>query len=41
MRRIKAATDTLVELALIYLALLLIASVIFMAVEQRSFLESF
>jgi voltage-gated potassium channel len=41
MKSIKAATDTLRELALIYGALLLIASVLFMVLEDRGFLESF
>jgi voltage-gated potassium channel len=38
---IKAATDTLAELALVYAALLLIAAVLFMMFEGQGFLASF
>lgn len=41
MKKLQAATDTLKELALIYLAILLGATLLFMALEARSFAESF
>ena len=41
MHKLRAATDTLKELAAIYLALLLLASVAFMILEGHAFLESF
>ena len=41
MTRLKAATDTLVELAAIYLGLLTICALLFMALEDRGLLESF
>lgn len=40
MNKLRAATDTLKELAAIYLALLLIATVAFMAFERQPFLDS-
>jgi voltage-gated potassium channel len=41
MKKLQAATDTLKELALIYLAILLAASLLFMALEARTCAESF
>src|SRR4028119_699120 len=41
MKKLQAATDTLKELALIYLVILLAASVLFMVLEARTFAESF
>ncbi|CAA9512714.1 MAG: hypothetical protein AVDCRST_MAG09-1711 [uncultured Sphingomonas sp.] len=41
MKKLQAATDTLKELALIYFAILLAASVLFMVLEARTFAESF
>lgn len=40
MQKLRAATDTLKELALIYLAILLAATLLFMALEARPFAES-
>jgi voltage-gated potassium channel len=36
----RAATDTLAELALVYLALILLATLLFMAIEAQPFLDS-
>ena len=41
MTRLKAATDTLKELAAIYLGLLTICALLFMVLEGRGLLESF
>jgi voltage-gated potassium channel len=40
MQKLKAATDTLRELAVIYAVLLLVAAMLFMAMEDVSFLDS-
>ena len=41
MTRLRAATDTLKELALIYAALLVVCALIYMVLEDRSLLDSF
>ena len=40
MKRLKAATDTLKELALVYSVLLLVSALLFMILEKHSFLGS-
>ena len=40
MKKLKAATDTLREVALLYAALLLAATTLFMLLEERAFFES-
>jgi len=41
MKKLQAATDTFKELAVVYLALLTVSALLFMTLEQRSFMESF